>query len=162
MRNFGCYCYSLSKEHEQTGTPKLSLLRCSKNSTQWQCLIARAKITWRLSYEEINKSFRNFKYVIVQKLCLTRPRQYHFLRCACRIYQLINLADNTKLPCYTLPPRQHRGLFRMLPRSSNFLGSTHELSQKESNSIAIFIVFHATEKMKSFTFRALTYHAMNI
>ena len=83
MGNFGCYCYSLSREHELIKTPKLSLFRHSKNSTQWQCLIARTRITWRLSNEEINKRFRNLKYVIVQKRCLTRPRKYHFLRCAC-------------------------------------------------------------------------------
>ena len=28
---------------------------------------------WRLSNEEINERFRNLKYVIARKLCLTRP-----------------------------------------------------------------------------------------
>ena len=62
MRNLGCYCYSLSSENELTGTPKLSLFRYS-----------RARIMWRLSNEAINKRFRNLKYVIARKLCLTRP-----------------------------------------------------------------------------------------
>ena len=79
MGNFGCYCYSLSREHELIRTPKLSLFRHSKNSTQWQCLIARARITWRLSNVEINKRFRNFEVRDCAEAVFDKTPQVSFL-----------------------------------------------------------------------------------
>ena len=79
MGNFGCYCYSLSREHELIRTPKLSLFRHSNNSTQWQCFIARARITWRLSNVEINKRFRNFEVRHCAEAVFDKTPQVSFL-----------------------------------------------------------------------------------
>ena len=79
MGNFGCYCYSLSREHELIRTPKLSLFRHSNNSSQWQCFIARARITWRLSNVEINKRFRNFEVRHCAEAVFDKTPQVSFL-----------------------------------------------------------------------------------